>query len=296
MTQNLKFGRTYRVTIEMNDTPEGQPKPDPIVITLPFTMQFTVNRKIASNMNTCTVEIYNLGKRVRDLIFQEPWVASPAKKTLTLEAGYETMATIYKGTVWEAFSYRDDTDIITAINCLSGSWEINNSTVYTTLVKGQTLGDLYKFLTGQMTGLQTGAIGDFPQVIQRPVTLNGNAWDIFKTYSNNQVFIDNDKVYVLQRNEAIEGEIGIINIDTGILQTPKRAAGYVQVQTMFEPRVRLGQSMNLDSTVMPIYNGTYKVNGIQHTGIISAAVGGDCRTIIDLFAGNLTFKTVRENG
>lgn len=286
--QGKKFGRVYRLTIDMND---GS---DPIIVMLPFTIQFTVNRMIHSSLNTCYVDIYNLSSHVRDLIFQEQY--TNRNKTLTLEAGYDTLCTIYTGTIFNASSRRDRTDIVTSIECLSGSWDVNTATVYQTLNKGTTLGDMYKFLIGQFPTLELGACGKFEDKLARPVTLNGNVWDLLKRYSNGQVFIDNGRVYVLRRNEVVAGEVGIVSSETGLLDTPERSDGYLHVHSMFEPDVRLGQDINLTSSVMPIYNGTYAVYGIQHTGIISDSVAGDCRTVLDLFTSNLVFETVAENG
>lgn len=284
----IKFGRSYRLTVEFDD---GTP---PIIIGLPFTMQFTVNRRIFSSLNTCYVDVYNLGPQVRELIFQEPMLAR--NKTLTLEAGYDELVTIFKGSIYQASSYREGPDIITSVECQSGQWQISTSTVYTTLTEGQTLGDIYKFLSGQLPEISIGAIGDFTEKLERPVVLNGNVWDIFKRYTGNKVHIDNQRVYVLKNDEAVEGAIGVISLDSGILQTPKRSGGFINLSTMFEPRVQLEQKMELISTVQPIYNGTYKIAGIQHTGVISEAVGGDCRTMLDLWVGNQTFKTVLLNG
>lgn len=294
---SIKFGRSYRVTIEFL-TDEKTPKPDPtiapIIITMPFTMQFTVNRKIYSSLNTCYIDLWNLGPKVRELIFQEPMVTR--NKQLTLEAGYGELVTIFKGNIYQASSSRENTDIITSIECQSSQWDISTSTIYETLNKGQTLGDVYRYLAGKFPTVSVGAIGDFTEKLERPVVLNGNVWDIFKRYTNNTVHIDNQRLYVLKTNEVIEGAIGEISLDSGILQTPKRSGGYINLSTLFEPRVQLNQSMNLVSTIAPIYNGTYKVAGIQHTGIISEAVGGDCRTVLDLWVGAQTFKTVVQNG
>lgn len=285
---NIKFGRTYRLTINLNDGSE------PIIVTLPFTIQFTINRKTFASLNTCYVDVYNLSPRIRELIFQEPFIAK--NKTMTLEAGYGELVKIFEGTIFQASSARDGTNVITSIECLSGNWQINQTTVYTSLTKGQTLGDIFKFLSGQFPDLTIGAIGDFPQKLERPVALNGNAWDIFKRYSGNSVAIDNQRIYVLNRNEVVEGDILFLNEDTGLLQTPTRAGGFITVPVLFEPRVKLQQQMQLESKVNPIYNGTYKVAGLQHEAIISESVSGHARTMIDLFVGAQTFQTVRENG
>lgn len=281
-----KFGRTYRVTIDLGDGG------DPIVIGMPLTCQFTVNRSLNSSLNVATIEIYNLGKKVRDLIFQE-FFGSERKKTITLEAGYGgVLSTLFKGSIFEAYSYRDGTDIKTVIESRSGSWEVNSSTVYTTLAKNTTVKDVLTYLAGQ-TGLEIGGIGDYPDVMLRPIVLNGRTYEYIKQYSNNDVYVDNDKLYILRRNEALEGQLAVIDKDTGILQTPRREGAYLNVSLLFEPRLIIGQYVSLKSSIAPIYDGVWRVDGLQHTGVISEAVGGQCQTMVDLFLGSKSFKVVQ---
>jgi len=283
---NVKFGRTFRVTIDLGD---GS---DPLIITPPITIQFTVNRSLNSSLNTMQIDIYNLSKKVRDLIFQE-FYGSERKKTITLEAGYAgNLSTIYKGSIFEAYSGREGTNIITSIESRSGSWEIAQSMTYTTLSKGLTVKEILQFLGGQFQNLQIGAIGDYSDTLLRPVVINGSTWEYVKKYSDNQAFIDNEKIYVLKNNETIQGEYAVIDKDTGILQTPRRQGNYLTVTTLFEPRLTIGQEVDLKSSIAPVYDGNFKVQGIQHTGIISEAVNGACQTTVDLFLASRAFETV----
>lgn len=279
-----KFGRNYRITIDLG---EG----DPIVVTMPITVQFTVQRRQLSSLNTLSVDIYNLSERVRELIFQE-FYGSERRKTIKIEAGYDTLSLLFEGDIFEAFSKRDGTNVITSIYSQSGSWDVSQKEVYTTLSKGQTVGDVMDFLIDQFDFVERGAVGEFTEVLQRPVTLAGNVWELLKKYSDNQVFIDNNNVYVLQRYETLEGEIPSINKDTGILDTPRRQGGFLQVTTLFEPRLIIGQYCDLKSDIAPIYNGDYKVVGLQHMGMMSEAVGGNLQTVVDLYIENRTFQTV----
>jgi len=104
--------------------------------------------------------------------------------------------------------------------------------------------------------------------------------------------IDNGKIYVLNENEVIEGELPIVGKDTGLLDTPRRSEGIIQVVTLFEPRLRLNQKASLVSVIEPVYNGEYKILGLVHQGVISEAVGGQCTTVIDFLVGSQVFKTV----
>lgn len=289
MTVNsAKFDRQYRLTI---DPADGG---DVIVITKPFTLQFLVQRRMFSALNLFNGDIYNLSEGARNRLFQEPW--SDRKKRVTLEMGYDTLTTVFTGFLWSGHTQREGADIVTSIECKSEIWDLTETTIYETINSGQTVGDILNGIAGNFTQLSIGAIGDYPDKLLRPVVLNGNAWQLFKQYSDNTAFVDNGRIYALKKTEAIEGEFIYITPQSGLLATPKRELGTLQVQMLLEPRIKMGQIVGLDATASRIYNGNYKVYGIQHMGTISSAVGGDCRTILDLFVGGVAFKMVPSNG
>lgn len=259
-----------------------------IVITMPFTIQFTLQRNTMSSLNGLHIDIYNLGKSTRDRIFQDRYVVR--NRTITFEAGYETLSLIFHGNIFQASSAREGVNIVTRIEALDGSYPVFTTNTFETISKGKTLRDVLLFLSGQFPDLQVGAVGNYDEVLQRPVALNGNTYDLLKKYSANQVFVDNGKVYVLKNSETVQGEIPKITTETGLLETPRREDGFLTVTTIFEPRVAIGQQVELESKILPVYNGQYKVLGILHQGIISEAVGGRCQSIFSLYVGNETFS------
>jgi hypothetical protein len=277
-----KFGRSYRVTIDPKD---GGPL---IIITMPVTIQFTLQRNTMSSLNGINIDIYNLGKSNRDRLFQDRFVVR--NRTIMVEAGYDTLSLIFSGNIFQASSAREGVNIITRIEALDGSFDVGTTNTFETLSKGKTLKDVMLFLAGQFPTLEIGAVGEYDEVLQRPVALNGNTYDLLKKYSSNQVFIDNGKVYVLKNRETVTGEIPKITPATGLLETPRRDDGFLTVTTLFEPRVAVGQQVELESRVLPVYNGQYKVLGILHQGIISEAVGGRCHSQFSLYVGNQTFS------
>lgn len=283
----IKFQRSYRIEITLD---EGD---DPIVILPPLTIRFTVKRRWQASLNQMTLDIYNLSGKVRDLIFQE-FFNNERRKRIRLYAGYDTLSLLFEGDIFEAYSHREGTEIVTTITTRSGDWDLNNTFTWESLRKGQTVGKVLDFLISQFKYVEKGAIGEWTDVLERPVILNGNTYDLIRQYSNDQVFIDNNKVYVLKRYEVLEGGYPVIDKNTGILSTPRRDGGFVTVQTLFEPRLRVGQRVELKSDIMPIYDASYQLVGLQHQGTISEAVGGQCQTMVDLFIGSESFKTVQE--
>ena len=51
---------------------------------------------------------------------------------------------------------------------------------------------------------------------------------------------------------------------------------------IFEPRLQIGQFIDIQSKTETIYNGTYKVIGIEHSGTISDSQSGTCKTKVSL--------------
>lgn len=281
-----KFGRSYRLVIDPKDGLA------PIVITMPITVQFDTNSNIMSSTNVMNIDIYNLGKENRDRIFQDRFTLR--EREITLEAGYDSLSMLFKGNIFQAGSAREGTDIITRIEARTGIFDIGETTIFETLSKGQTLGSVFDYLIGKFPNLEKGAVGTFDDNITRPVVMNGNLYNLLKKYSNNKVFIDNNKVFVLNENEVIEGELPRLDIATGLLGTPMREDGFLSVNTLFEPRVKMKQVIELKSKILPVYDGKYAVIGVQHQGTISEAMSGQLSSTFSLFVGSSTFKIVNE--
>ena len=275
MTQ--KFGRNFRLTI---DPADGG---GPILITMPFTIQFWLQRNTLSDLNRLSIDIYNLSQSNRDRIFQDRFDLTE-NKTIAFEAGYSTLYQIFQGRIFEASTARSGTNLITRIEARDGLYDIAQSQTFQTLQGGQTLASVLRYLASQFPTLGVGAIGSFPQPFQRPVVLNGCTWDLLKQYSDSQVYIDSGKIYVLTDSEATSQNIYNINDSTGLLDTPRRDEGFLTVTTLLDAGINMAQLVNLASTVQPVYNGQYKVIGINHAGMISGAVNGDCRTVLSLQA------------
>lgn len=280
-----KFGRQYRITIDPKD---GGPV---IIITLPFTIQFWVQRNTYSDLNNLTIDIYNLSEANRNRIFQDRYDigvkqtdGSFVGRTLKFEAGYSTLYQIYEGTIFQASSAREGTDIVTRIAAMSGNFDVATTQTFQSISGNQTLGHVFESLIGEFPNLEVGAIGDFSVTRSRPWVINGNVYDWMKTHSGQNVFVDGNKVYVLRPAEVVQGSITELSDASGLLETPRRDDGFLSITTLLEAGVNVGQQIAISSSVQKVYNGNYKVAGIQHQGMISAAVNGECRSVFSLIA------------
>lgn len=297
MTQ--KFGRRFQVTIDPKD---GGPA---IVISNPFTMRFWIKRDIMSSMNNTSVDLYNLSLSNRKRIFQDRFILGQVqtngvaigRRSIVLQIGYGQLYTVYSGDIFTASSSREGRDIITRIEGLTGAFPVASGQVNTTLPAGTTWPQMFAMLVGQMPNLQVGFISQWPGVFQRPVVLNGQAWDLIQQYSAGACWIDNGKVYVMLDTDALGAGQPIPNFDasSGVLETPKREGTFLTLTTLLEASINIGQLVNVTSSVEPGYNGQYKVNGVQHAGTISDAVSGDCRSTFFLNAPNPIQYTQRQS-
>lgn len=282
-----KFGRNFRLTIDPKDGG------DAIVITLPFTCRFWVKRNIYAALNNLSIDIYNLSLGNRKRIYQDRNDLQEnivngqnlGRRSVTFEVGYGNLLyQVFSGDILQASSARESVDIVTRIEAFATVFDIASAQSNKTLAPGS-LADLFKSLIGDFPNLQYGLVGDWPQILPRGVVLSGNTWALIQQYSGGKCFIDNGKVYIMQDNEALEnGEIPSLDEASGILETPRRESAFLTVTTLLEAGIKINQLININSKVEPGYNGQYKVVGIQHAGVISGAVAGECRSTFSLNA------------
>jgi len=116
----------------------------------------------------------------------------------------------------------------------------------------------------------------------------GNSMDALTQITQNQAYIDSGSLYALDNSEVLAGDIKLINADNGLLGTPKKQQTLVEVEMLFEPRIKPSQLIELQSSTDTRFNGTYKITGFTHRGVISGAIGGDCRTNITMQQVNFT--------
>lgn len=282
-----KLGRNFRLTINPAD---GQGS---IVVMLPFTCRFWINRNIYAALNNASIDLYNLSLANRKRIYQDRNNLGQnivngtnyGRRTISLSIGYGNLLyEVFSGDILQASSSREGVDIVTRIEGFATVFDIASAQTTRTLAPGA-LADLFKSLIGDFPTLQLGAIGSWPQILPRGVALNGNTWSLIQQYSGGKCFIDNGKVYILQDNEALASQvIPSIDASSGILETPRRESAFLTITTLLEAGIKINQLVNINSLVEPGYNGQYKVVGLQHAGTISGAVSGECRSTFSLNA------------
>lgn len=289
-----KLFRNYKITIQEQGN-------DEIVITYPLTVDFAISRATWSMSGTARIRLYNLSKENRGSLYKNRTELSRMIK-IKFEAGYgDVLSTIFEGDILWCNSYRMEgkTDFITEIDCFGYSWVFKKS-VSDWSVSGlscskkkvieRLCGDLktIDFESGDELSIPVGAIGDFSEVERRSYVASGNTWDLLKTETEGNCYIDNGKVFCLRKNEAVEGSVLLINSETGLLGTPKVDGLQLEANMIFEPGLIVGQEIQMDSSTQDFkpFNGVYKTIQVDHSGTISGAVCGECKTRVVLMIGS----------
>ena len=93
---------------------------------------------------------------------------------------------------------------------------------------------------------------------------------------------------ILQNNEVLSDvSIPKITSTSGLLGTPRRRDAQLEIDLIFEPKMVVGQLVEVESSTASVFNGQFKVIGIHHSGTISGAVASEVKTTLNLFIGAL---------
>lgn len=294
----MAYNRIYRIIVTPVKYGTDIPTGDSIIITSPITVKFNIQRMPFGGQTNASIDLYNLSQTKRDELFYD-WFDIENVRQVVFEAGYENgkYDVIYKGRIRFCSTKHNGTDNITHIEADSMLGVLDNFNTIS-LKEGESLEDLTGRLIDSAPALDEGQISVPAYQFKKPVALIGNALSVLKTYTKDNVSIDLDTIVVIDRDEVIDGDVMVIDDETGLLGIPERQRTSLTVRCVFEPRIKIGQGLEVRSKIMPIFDGQYKVWGVSHSGTISGTQGGECVTTIILWTGlNLfgRFKSSWEN-
>lgn len=297
----MKLGRRCQLQVEVNPRPTGNgitmEAQNTLTIPQDLTVDFEITRAFQAKTQTANFRILNLGLDTRNLLQRDPF-ATGDFRAIQFRAGYEDfpLALCFNGMVQKATSYRLGTDIVTEITAYDGGLAAANGFTAKTIGSSMGIGQLIAELVKDLPRIrQDSIIGTFQNATMRGTALFGNTWSLIVQAANDELklaTIDNNRVVTLGDDEALAAEIQLIDSSTGLLGTPRRTDTSLEFSMLFEPRLVLGQILQLQSRVNEVYNGTYKVAGFTHRGKISPAVSGECTTSVLLFVGVPELKII----
>ena len=272
---------------------------DIVTISLPFTIDFDINRNPLAELCTGSVRIYNLNETTRNRLYKDQYkmyrdnTDNVIYRSCELLAGYgNELSNIFRGNITRCFSKREGTNYITTIEIYDGQYALANGDVSDTIPAGTTKREAISTMMGHLPNIKKKVIGNYDGTIQRAMSIVGNVGDLLNEITSGGFFIDSEVAYALGDGECVKGDINVINSNSGLLGSPQREETLLTFDMIFEPRVKIAQMLSLESDTEKIFNGVYKVIALQHRGMISDSICGNVTTTIKLWFGTQNLELV----
>lgn len=290
MSSAYKLDRNYSLTI---NSPNLE---SPLIVSLPFTIEFDITRNTLTSANVCQIRLYNLSQTNRNALRRNATGYSFPFEPIVLRAGYgDQLPIIFSGNVSQAWSVREGVNFVTQLECYDGGFAFTNGQTNLTVPAGTprtvVIGNMIKTLPN----VQLGAVGSYPGTTSKTNTYTGNTTQILDELTGGGFYIDNGTGNALGNSEYALGADGVILIDAsaGLLNTPVLEQTILRFDMIFEPQLVAGAGVMLDSSTLDASlikdglnnnsNGLYKITSVKHRGMISETVCGDAVTTGEFF-------------
>lgn len=296
-----KFQRNYKIQFEIGHLADSKADfvPEEIIeIGYPITLHFTVENSPLAMVNSGRFQLYNLSPATQKLLHKD---RNDLLKyvTMKLYAGYQdTMPCIFWGNFLQCYSTRDSgsVDFITSIEATNQMYMFINGYVNNTYAEGTAPEFLFKdLLADTVPDIKLGYVSKQLKPLQSDQTFLGNMYDLIRDeYSDLQVYIDNNQFNIIADDEVIPGDIQVITSKSGLLSTPVRHDQVFEIESIFEPGLKVGQAVTLLSQTAEHANSTYKIIALNHSGVISPVESSTAITRASLYLGGYNFKQLEQ--
>lgn len=249
-----RFNRNYELTVTLLSGQVVQIVPEIRVV-------FEIQKSINMGLNTCKLQIYNLKQVNRENLVKDK--EDNTRLPFEFKIGYSTqIKRIFKGTILESKTERKGMDFITTIESQDGGFDYKNSFT-SKVVKSKDIDSIISDMPNTLKGKISKKL-----VYQRPKVLVGNSAKLIEDCldEDETMFIDDETLNVVKRDEVISDYIPVVSSDTGLLNSPTRSNQQVNFSTLMNPEVRVGGLVQLISLYAPHLNGIYKVEQIKYKG------------------------------
>jgi len=298
-----KFERNYRIIFEIGQRDDTLLKLIPeqeIEVSYPFTMKMQTAQGINfSNAGSCALQLYNLSADIQKALFKDNY-NNKKYILMSLYAGYQdTMPLVFFGFVNRSDSYRQggSTEFITEIQADNNSLIALYGFVNETFTQGTDIINIIQSMLKDSYGYSLGYVTSDIPPLKRDKTFIGQTLDLLgREYGGYDVFIDKCELNILGPNDVIPSDgLLVITPESGLLGSPRRAAQFLVIEMLFEPRIKVGQAVELRSDSIKWFNQVYKVQAVEHKGIISPVQNGSLTTKLTLSLGETPFEYLRKS-
>jgi hypothetical protein len=253
---------------------------------------FRIIKTVVPQPNSATIKIYNLSETNESYIKA---ITQSEYADIILNAGYvNAMRVLFKGSIKNAYRYRDKTDLVTEIACGDGDADYRNAVMNVTLAAGTTDRDIVAAAVKSFTATTLGSVviadkqrtrghaiyGPTRHVLSTLARVHGALWSI-----------QDGAVQMVSATGVLPNQAIVLNSATGLLGVPELTSkgiiltallnpqfainGVVKLNNndiKFKPRVAhvsaSGSATRTKSVVQPTLSpdGLYKIIRIDHNG------------------------------
>lgn len=283
----MKFGRTYNLSVMGRSG-------NMIPLAFPLTLKFDVTHNTFSDANNASLQIYNISTSHQKEIYWDQYFKA-TRVPLILNAGYRDSAPsipqIFTGYVTFAYTERLGPDTVTHIEAYDGGFGIANGVISHTANIGDSVEKIFSDVVSKgLPGVTKGSVvitKPNPKLTS-PWIFSGPTWPEIQKLKpdGGSCFIADGEAHLLGFNDTLpkKNSLGVLQSSTGLLGVPKREGYQVTCSCIFEPRMKLGQTVELKSSLNPWVNKVYQIIGFKHHGTISAVESGEATTDITLLS------------
>lgn len=253
-----QFLRSYKlyITGPKYKVYDGSSNVEARLIEDPIHIQFDITKTVLRDPNMAEITIWNLSPDTEREIIQEG-------TQIILEAGYDELGIIFKGQVFQPLRGKlNGTDYFLKLICLDGDAYLNLAFISGTLQSNQTRQQLaQQVLRDSTISLDSAAIDDLTNTnfIDGSISTSERGKVVFgdpSKYLNSLAKMGNSTFYI-DNNEAkffnptaSSSEIKdahLVDITTGMVGVPQQIDYGVEVNTLLDPSIRLGDFIKIDN-------------------------------------------------
>lgn len=215
-----------------------------------FRVKFEIRRGDWQTPNSADVTIYNLSDATKNRVTKE-------FTQLAVQAGYPgNFGIIFTGEVKQYRNGRESqTDNYLKITAADGDRAYNFATLALTLAAGTKPKDEIQAMLASMAsfGVTQGYVPELSTNGRvRARTFYGMTRDALRDFAEDNGLnwsIQDGKLTLIPHTSFIPGEIPVISVQTGLIGIPEQTQNGIEIRTLLNPSLKIGQLIKLDATV-----------------------------------------------
>jgi len=228
----------------------------------------SVVRNGAQVTNHGTITIKNLNREHRNELFvTSVYVKQRPNIIVQLFVGRDGLGKylMFEKDVFQASTVREGTDYLTTIECISGVSALSKT--FNVNIKNMQLKDVIKNLSETM-GIGIGTLDtnntELFNVGQANKTGHEIIRDLKRQIPNVDFFVDDNKLHVCDKGKASTIKAWTVT-GNQLKAVPQLTENLVRLKMHLDPRINIGDTVDVKSQIMQSLNAPYIVQSVSHT-------------------------------